>query len=115
MTSIRDRANVALKDAMRAKDREATSVYRTLLSAFSNAEAVPSTARAGAIETAGAVGGADVEVRRRQLSTADLEAVARAEIDELHTESTAARERDDDATADRLLRQARLLEALVDR
>lgn len=81
MTSIRDRASAALREAMKARDAESVAALRTVLAEFANAEAAPSQARAGAIEAAPALGA--VEVERMTLTESDLRAIASREHDEL--------------------------------
>ncbi|WP_225729812.1 MULTISPECIES: GatB/YqeY domain-containing protein [unclassified Nocardia] len=85
---LRDRLRAALPTAMKARDRNATKALRSALGAIDNAEAVDAVdVRAGAIE-ASAVGLGAQEVRRRDLTEADIESIVRAEIADRH--STAA-------------------------
>ena|ERR1700761_7586319 len=67
---IRARLAGALRNAMRNRDAVSTSVLRSALSAIGNAEAVPWEG-----QDAG-------EVRRRDLSDTDIDAILRAEISE---------------------------------
>lgn len=81
MTGLRERTTTALRTAMRARDRTAASTLRTLLGAFDNAAAVPTTSRAGAVEES-PVGVGSAEAVRRDLTEADLEAIRRRELAE---------------------------------
>ena len=74
---------VALLEARRARDAENVSTLRTALAALENAEAVPATARAGAIEEA-PVGAGAAGAARRELSDADELALLDEEIASLH-------------------------------
>ncbi|RNI21303.1 hypothetical protein [Flexivirga caeni] len=71
----------ALKTALRERDRVTTQALRSAIAAIDNAEAVPTAARAGAIEAAPTGVGA-TEARRRDLSAAELHAILRHEVDE---------------------------------
>lgn len=111
--SIRDRASAALREAMKARDAEAVGALRTLLSEFANAEATPFRARAGAIEEAPAVGGA--EVARRVLTEADLTAIAAREHEELGRAAEGAQVRGSAAEASRWRRRQQVVARLLDR
>ncbi|WP_460725716.1 GatB/YqeY domain-containing protein [Nocardia heshunensis] len=88
---LRERLRAALPAAMKARDRAATAALRSALGAIDNAEAVDgSGVRAGAIETS-PVGLGTAEVRRRDLTESDIEAIVRTEIDD---RLTAAKEYD---------------------
>jgi len=81
-----ERLRSARTDAMRGRDRAATSALRTTLSAIANAEAVDPDAAPTPDSTtiAGAVTGvAASDVERRQLSSADVLAIVQSEIDDL--------------------------------
>ena len=67
---LRTRLRAALLEARRARDAETVSTLRTALAALENAEAVPSDARAGALEDAPTGVGA-AEAERRLLTDAD--------------------------------------------
>lgn len=69
--------------AMKQRDREATAVFRTALSAIDNAEAVQvdSARRAGAIESA-VVGAGRSDVPRRDLSELAMIEIVASEADE---------------------------------
>ncbi|WP_457188271.1 hypothetical protein [Nocardioides sp. P5_E3] len=80
---LRTRLRAALLEARKARDAETVSTLRTALSALENAEAVPTAARAGAIEQA-PVGAGAAEAERRVLSDADELALLDEEIASLH-------------------------------
>ncbi|MET9215219.1 MULTISPECIES: GatB/YqeY domain-containing protein [unclassified Nocardia] len=110
---LRERLRAALKPAMKARDRSAVSALRSALSAIDNAEAVDAgDAKAGALE-ASAVGLGTAEVRRRDLTEADITQIVHREIDERRT---AAAEYDLLGAADRrdtLTAEADALAALL--
>lgn len=112
MSSLRDRARASLRVAMRERDRESVAAVRGLLSAFDNAGAVPHEMRAGAMEQAVGLGRAEAE--RRDLTEADLTALALEEIREHRAAAEAAAARADAVTAASLQRQASCIEALLD-
>jgi len=76
---LRTRLRAALLEARRARDAETVSTLRTALAALENAEAVPTAARAGAIEQA-PVGAGAAEAARRVLSDADELALLDEEV-----------------------------------
>jgi uncharacterized protein len=85
-TDIRGRLGLALREALRARDRVAASALRSALAAIGNAEAVlpPSgPAPAGNLHIAGAAEGVGAaEAERRSLSEAEIGEIVRAEITE---------------------------------
>ncbi|MFC6012811.1 hypothetical protein [Nocardia lasii] len=82
---LRERLRAALKAAMKARDRGAVSALRSTLGAIDNAEAVDIGAvKAGALEDS-PVGLGAAEVRRRDLTEADVEDIVRREIEERRT------------------------------
>jgi uncharacterized protein YqeY len=86
LAALTERLHTARTDAMRRRDRAATSALRTALSAIANAEAVDasvaprhdSTSIAGAVTGVGAA-----EVARRELTFTQVVAIVHAEIDDL--------------------------------
>lgn len=112
MDSLRDRATTGLRAAMRERDRDAMSALRSLLAAFDNGAAVPSTARAGAIEES-AIGVGAAEVQRRGLDEDALRAIAQREIAEHLDGATLAADHGEQARADRLRQQAEVVRRLV--
>jgi uncharacterized protein YqeY len=84
---VRARLSAALKESMRARDRDATGVLRSALAALDNAEAVdPATAGLEQVEherIAGTVGGLGAgEVPRATLDEERARAVVAAEVAE---------------------------------
>ncbi|WP_203568372.1 GatB/YqeY domain-containing protein [Aestuariimicrobium ganziense] len=79
-----DRIGERLKQAMRDRDRDAVTLWRTTLSAVSNAEAVPidTLPPAGALEGI-RVGAGSADAGRRELTDDDVRAIVRGEMDEL--------------------------------
>jgi uncharacterized protein len=107
-TELRTELRAALKSALRARDRTSTQALRSAIAAIDNAEAVPTTARAGAIEAA--VGRGATEAERRQLTERELRAILQAEVNERHAaaeECAAAAP----ATAERLRSEAAVIAA----
>jgi uncharacterized protein len=80
---LRTRLRAALLAARRARDADTVSALRVALSALENAEAVPTAARAGALEDAPSGVGAS-EAPRRTLTRADELALLDEEIASLH-------------------------------
>ena len=111
---IRQLLRAALLQAMRQRDKEAVSAYRTTLSAIDNAEALPlgDHDRAGAIELSARGPGA-TEAPRRSLSEADVVHIVNQEAVDLRA-AAASLERHNPDAAGRLSRQAVLLQALLD-
>jgi uncharacterized protein len=113
-TQIRQRLQLALGEALRARDTIATSALRSALAAIDNAGAVPAApapaAGTGGPHIAGAVAGLGAaEAERRTLSEADVEEIVRAEVAE---RQAAARDYDRAGRAeqaDRLRREAEVL------
>lgn len=104
---VRAALRTALVAAMKGRDRVAVSVYRTTLAAIDNAEAVPlaPAQRAGAIEASPA----RADVARTLLTEDQVRAVVFAEAAERRT----AAEVVPADVADRLRREAALLDALL--
>jgi uncharacterized protein YqeY len=82
--AIRDRLRRALRDALRSRDKAATSALRSALAALDNASAVPSgsgPAPASGPHFAGALTGLGAgEVPRRGLADGEAARLVRAEI-----------------------------------
>jgi hypothetical protein len=113
MESLTERARVALRGAIRERDRAAVAALRSLVAAFDNATATPSTARASAVELApSGVGAAEAE--RRALTSDDLLALAHAELAEHRDAADAAFARGDRERAETLRRQAEVVQRLLD-
>lgn len=116
---LRGRLRAGLTAAMKARDKDAVAALRTALAAIDNAEAVPPVPTvAGPAATSESIAGAAVglrstEVTRRELTPDDLQVVLRAQIDERHTEAATydGLGRADDA--ERLRREAAVLETYL--
>lgn len=95
-----ERLRTALRDAMRNRDRAATTALRSVLAAVDNAGAVPlgETDRAGAIEQA-ARGAFATEAPRRELTATDIERIIDAEINERRDAAAGMRAHGQDARA----------------
>jgi len=106
----------ALKEAMKARDAERTSLWREVIGALDNAEAPPVSTSAmtpSSASIAGAVDGLFAgEIARLVLSADDVAALIAREVQERRAASTsyAGLGRVDEAAA--LSRQAAMLEAL---
>ncbi|GAA1201083.1 GatB/YqeY domain-containing protein [Prauserella alba] len=82
---LRTTMRAALKDAMKSKDKAATSALRSALGALDNAEAVPAGAApdTGSDNVAGAVPGVGTaDVARKELTADDVTGIVRAAVDE---------------------------------
>ncbi len=81
---LRDRLRAALRPAMLARDKVATSVIRSALAAIDNAEAVPAEERSTSTSE-GPIAGARLglgagETQRRELTEQDVLAILEVEI-----------------------------------
>ena len=118
-TGTRQRLQLALHEALRARDTAATSALRSALAAIDNAGAVPAApapaAGAGGPHFAGAAAGLGAgEAERRSLTEAEAEQIVRAEAAE---RQAAARDYDQTGHADqaaRLRREAHVLMSVID-
>jgi SAM-dependent methyltransferase len=110
-TPIRELLRGGLRDAMKARDTERVRLLRTTLAAIDNAEAVPTDARAGAIENA-SVGAGSTEATRRDLTEAQVRAIVEAEADERRSAADSMAAVRPDQARD-LRRQADALTALL--
>ncbi len=119
VSRIRRHLELALRDALRARDTAARSVLRSALSAIDNASAVPAgqapAPAASGPHFAGAAAGLGAgETERRSLTEAQIEDIVRAEAGERQIAA-----RDYDRTghrdqADRLRREASVLILVLD-
>lgn len=111
--TIRDTLRSAVSRAMKERDREALGACRTALAAIDNAEAVPvDESGPGAIELT-PVGPGRTDVPRHPLTENEMVGIV---LHEVHERRTAAASLADTqaATAQRLSREADLLQSLVD-
>ena len=116
---VRQRLELALREALRARDQVARSALRSALSAIDNASAVPAgpapAPGAGGPHFAGAVAGLGAgEAERRSLSEAEVEGIVRMEVADRRA---AARDYDQAGRrdrADRLRREADVLASVID-
>jgi uncharacterized protein YqeY len=102
-STIRKRLQLALREAMRARDMIAVSALRSALAAIDNAGAVPAGPAPSAVATSPHLAGTAVgpgagEVERRSLSEDEIEEITRAEVAE---RQAAAREYERAGHADR--------------
>jgi uncharacterized protein len=114
-TDTRGRLGLALREALRARDRVAASALRSALAAIGNAEAVlpPSgPAPAGSPHIAGAAEGLGAgEAERRGLSEAEIGEIVRAEITERRDAAGQYERAGQAVRAERLRREADVLAA----
>lgn len=119
---LRGRLRAGLTAAMKARDKDAVAALRTALAAIDNAEAVPPVPTvptvAGPAATSESIAGAAVglrstEVTRRELTPDDLQVVLRAQIDERHTEAATYDGLGRADAAERLRREAAVLETYL--
>jgi uncharacterized protein YqeY len=116
---LRARLGLALREALKARDKVATSALRTALAAIANAEAVPAATppagTAGSPYVAGtAVGVGGAEADRRILSDAEIGAIVRSEITERHAAAAQYEQAGHADRAARLRREADVLSSAVD-
>ena len=118
-SQIRQRLQLALREALKARDTIATSALRSALAAIDNAGAVPPApapaAGAGGPHVAGAVAGLGAaEAERRSLTAAEVEEIVRAEVAE---RQATARDYGQTGHADhagRLRREAQVLLSVIE-
>ena len=107
-TDLRTVLRESLATSVRIRDREATSVLRRTLAAIDDAEAVPAPGFPNAGASVGSVGVGSTEADRRELTSRDVLAIVRGEIDELSTAAGLLAAAQPEAAA-RLRRQAEVL------
>ena len=118
-TGTRQRLQLALGEALRARDKVATSALRSALAAIDNASAVPAApapaAGTGGPHFAGTVAGLGAgEAERRRLTEAEAEQIVRAEVAE---RQATARDYGQTGHADhagRLRREAQVLLSVIE-
>lgn len=114
----RMRLRADLTAAMKARDTDAVSALRTMMAAIDNAEAValPDGVRADARNAiAGATSGVgSTEVARRVLTQDEIHALVLAQVREREDSAATYRAHGRSEDADRLLREASILQAVAD-
>jgi uncharacterized protein len=117
-SSVRQRLQLALRAALKGRDKIAASALRSALAAIDNASAVPaapppaaSTGSAHFAGTAAGVGAAEAE--RRFLSAAETEEIVATEVAERHAAALAYERGGHRDQADRLRREADVLMAAI--
>ncbi len=110
---MRDDLRLAVKQAMRERNRTALAVFRSALGAIDNAEAVPidPSERAGAIELSSGLG--RTEVQRHLLSEQDMLDVVRREVVERRSAAAGLADANPDA-AGQLSEEADVLQNMID-
>jgi uncharacterized protein len=118
---IRSRLQGALRAAMKERDTAAVSGLRSALAAIANAEAVPLPAApsgrppAGDEHVAGGIAGpGGGEASRRAVTEDEATAIAAAEVTERRAAAREYEAAGHHDRAERLLREARAIEAAVD-
>ena len=116
-TGTRQRLQLALGEALRARDKVATSALRSALAAIDNASAVPAAPAAdvGSPHFAGTVAGLGAgEAERRRLTEAEAEQIVLGEVAE---RQAAARDYDQTGHAEQagqLRREAQVLLSVIE-
>jgi uncharacterized protein len=110
------RLRAALPAALRARDAPAVAALRSALAAVANAQAVPAPDRAGrglGIGPDTALGVGTVEVPRRELTSAQVAAIVRAEVEDRRAAARGYAEHGRPERARRLRAEADALEAVL--
>jgi len=115
---VRQRLELALRQALKARDKVAVSALRSALAAIGNAEAVPpGPARVRGAQSphvAGAAAGAGAaEVARRDLSDYEIAEIVRGEIAERENAARDYQRSGHDERAARLRQEAQAIAALM--
>ena len=113
MIPLRERLRRALPIAMKSRDKSAVAAVRSALAAIDNAEAVPVTARAGAIADS-AKGPGSAEAVRHELTESGIAAIVAAEITERESAAGQYRDAGQAERADRLSAEANALRRIQD-
>lgn len=111
--SLRTRLRDAVHGAMKARERDRLPVLRTTLAAIDNAEAVPATTSAGALEEA-PTGVGVTDVARRQLSELEVVTVVRLEVEEREQAAASYAAGGDAVRASALRAEAAVLRELLE-
>jgi uncharacterized protein YqeY len=118
-TGTRQRLQLALGEALRARDTVATSALRSALAAIDNASAVPAApmpaAGTGGPHFAGAVAGLGAgEAQRRSLTEAETEQIVRAEVADRQAAARGYEQTGHADQAGRLRQEAQVLLSVID-
>lgn len=114
---LRTAMRTALTEAMKARDKGATSALRSALGAIDNAEAVQAETAPDATtgDVAGAVSGVGTaDVARRELTADDMAGIVRAAAEERRANAAAYDELGQRDAADALRHEAAVLARFVD-
>jgi uncharacterized protein YqeY len=111
-TSVRERLRDRLMTAMRSRDPVATSVYRSLIAAIDNAQAVPLEVPRR-MDRLLAFGDRSAERSRRSLRPSELEALITAEASERRAAAQQLMDVGQAERAGRLRAEAALIEAFL--
>jgi len=119
-TPTRERLQLALREALRARDTIAVSALRTALSAIDNASAVPvesaPAAGTGGPHFVGAVSGLGAgEAERHTLTEPEVEQIVRTEVGERQAAAYSYDQAGRPDQAERLRREASFLMSVIDR
>lgn len=115
---VRARLNQALREALRGRDRAATSALRSALAAIANAEAVDASAQrapaTGSEHFAGAAAGPGAaEAARKELTETAVQDIVRAEITDRQTAIGQYQSGGHAERADRLRAEIAVLETIL--
>ncbi|WP_157063463.1 hypothetical protein [Luteipulveratus mongoliensis] len=86
--AARTQLRAGLRDAMVARDRTAATALRGAIAAIDNAEAVPASSAAVALEAVPVTAAGANDVPRRDLSGTEVRDILQAEIDERQAAAT---------------------------
>lgn len=116
---VRQRLQLALREALKTRDTVAVSALRSALAAIDNAGAAPArpvpAAGASSAHVAGATVGIGAgEAERRRLTEADIEEIVRAEVAERQAAIQDYDRLGHADQAERLRREARILLSVID-
>jgi uncharacterized protein YqeY len=119
-TPTRQRLQLALREALRARDTIAVSALRTVLSAIDNASAVPvestPAAATGGPHFVGAVSGLGAaEAERHTLTEPEVEQIVRTEVAERQAAAHSYDQAGHPDQAERLRREASVLMSVIQR
>ncbi len=117
-STARQRLQLALRAALKARDTVAVSALRSALAAIDNASAIPAGlppgAGTGSVHIAGAASGAGAsEAERRRLTASEADQIVQAEIAERRAAAQDYERRGHPGRAARLRREANILLAAM--